>query len=152
MREGAEIGDNCVLGQNVYIAESVRMGSGCKIQNNVSVYDGVELAEDIFIGPSVVFTNVKRPRAHIEQSHLFSDSKIERGVTLGANATIVCGITIGEYAFVAAGSTVTKSVPPHAMVLGVPAKIVGYVCRCAKDLMPDSSCKQCGVEFKDIAQ
>ncbi len=152
MRDGAQIGKKCVLGQNVYVGEKVRIGSGCRIQNNVSVYDGVELEDDVFVGPSVVFSNVKRPRAHITQRDQFASTKIGKGVTLGANATIVCGVTIGEYAFIAAGAVVSKSVPAFAMVMGVPAKIAGYVCRCGDDLKPETNCEQCNMDFKDISK
>ena len=114
------------------------------------MYDGVQLEDDVFVGPSVVFSNVKRPRAHITQSHVFSSTKICKGVTLGANATIICGVTIGEYAFVGAGAMISKSIPAYAMAIGVPAKIVGYVCRCGQDLHPDSGCEECGVKLEDV--
>jgi len=122
--DGAVIGRNCVLGQNVYIAANVRIGDGCRIQNNVSLFDGVTLEDDVFVGPSVVFTNVKRPRAY--KRGKYEKTYVKRGATIGANATIVCGVTIGENSFVGAGSVVTKDVPDHTIVWGVPAKVQSY--------------------------
>jgi len=125
----AEIGDNCVIGQNCFIAPHVVIGNGCKIQNNVSLYSGVILQDNVFIAPSVVFTNVINPRADIERKHEFAQTIVGEGATIGANATILCGITIGYYAFVGAGAVVTKDVPPYALVVGNPARIVGGVDR-----------------------
>jgi len=124
---GAKIGKKCSFGQNVYIANSVKIGNGVKVQNNVSIYDNVVLEDDVFCGPSVVFTNVKNPRASIPRKSEYLDTHISRGVTLGANCTIVCGITIGEYAFVAAGAVVTRNVKPYALMAGVPARQVGWM-------------------------
>jgi UDP-2-acetamido-3-amino-2,3-dideoxy-glucuronate N-acetyltransferase len=129
-----EIGERCIIGQNVVIGPEVKIGSGCKIQNNVSVYRGVELEEDVFCGPSMVFTNVINPRAFIERKHEFKQTLVKRGSTLGANATILCGNTIGRYSMIAAGSVVTKDVPDYALVAGIPAKQIGWVCRCGVTL------------------
>jgi dTDP-4-amino-4,6-dideoxygalactose transaminase/acetyltransferase-like isoleucine patch superfamily enzyme len=124
---GARVGQGCTLGQNVFIGEGVRIGSRVKVQNNVSVYSGVELADDVFIGPSVVFTNVTRPRSWISQKARYQKTLVEKGATIGANATIVCGSRIGAYALIGAGSVVTKDVPPYAQVQGNPARQVGWV-------------------------
>ena len=121
------IGSDCSLGQNVYVGNDVRIGTQCKIQNNVSVYDGVILEDDVFCGPSMVFTNVYNPRAAIPRKHEYRPTLIKKGATLGANCTIVCGVTIGSYAFIGAGAVVTKDVPDFALMLGVPAKQVGLV-------------------------
>lgn len=124
---GAKIGKNCVLGQNVYVGSKVRIGDGCKIQNNVSIFDGVLLEENVFVGPSAVFTNVKNPRAHVERKDQFKPTVLKAGSTIGANATIVCGVDIGEYALVGAGSVVTKDVAPNVVVSGNPAKPTGVI-------------------------
>lgn len=139
---GARIGARCVLGQNVYVAARVRVGDGCRIQNNVSLYDGVILEDEVFVGPSVVFTNVKRPRAFLSRMEEMQPTRVGRGSTLGANATIVCGVEIGAHAFVAAGAVVTRDVPAHARVEGVPARQVGWVCRCGHDLDEASSARR----------
>ncbi len=119
--EGASVGEDCVLGQNVYIGPNVKIGNGCKIQNNVSIYEGVTIEDDVFLGPSCVFTNVKHPRASVKASG-YVDTLVKLGATIGANATIVCGVTVGENAFVGAGAVVTKDVMPGATVIGVPAR------------------------------
>lgn len=124
---GTIIGENCIIGQNSYIDNNVVVGNGCKIQNNVSLYNGVTLEDEVFIGPSVVFTNVINPRAFIERKSEFRPTRICRGASIGANATIVCGVTIGEYALIGAGAVVTKDVPPYALVVGNPARIIGQV-------------------------
>jgi UDP-2-acetamido-3-amino-2,3-dideoxy-glucuronate N-acetyltransferase len=124
---GAEIGDNCNLGQNVFVAGSVKMGDGCKIQNNVSIYDGVRLEDHVFCGPSVVFTNIRTPRSHISRKDQYEETHVGRSVTLGANCTVVCGIEIGNFAFIAAGAVLTKDVMPYALMVGVPAKKIGWV-------------------------
>ncbi len=124
---GAKIGSDVSLGQNVFVANNVRIGDKCKIQNNVSVYDNVHLDEGVFCGPSMVFTNVYNPRSLIERKNEYEDTFIKRGATLGANCTIVCGVTVGEYAFVGAGAVVNKNVPAYALMVGVPARQIGWM-------------------------
>ncbi|MBS0379627.1 MAG: N-acetyltransferase [Proteobacteria bacterium] len=126
---GARIGADCSLGQNVYVGNRVQIGRNVKIQNNVSVYDNVTLEDDVFCGPSMVFTNVYNPRSAVSRKHEYRDTLVRRGATLGANCTIVCGTTIGEYAFVGAGAVVNRDVPPHALVVGVPARQIGWMSR-----------------------
>jgi UDP-2-acetamido-3-amino-2,3-dideoxy-glucuronate N-acetyltransferase len=126
---GARIGERCSLGQNVYVGNDVVIGSNVKIQNNVSVYDAVELEDDVFCGPSMVFTNVYNPRAAVSRRDQYRRTRVRRGATLGANCTVVCGVTIGEYAFVGAGAVVTRDVPAHALMLGVPARHAGWMSR-----------------------
>lgn len=121
---GAEIGEDCMLGQNVYVGGAVLMGRGCRVQNNVSLYDGVVLEDEVFIGPSVVFTNVKRPRVGINQHDAYLQTRVGRGASIGANATIVCGVTIGEEAMIGAGAVVTHDVPAGATVVGNPAVLL----------------------------
>lgn len=148
---GAKIGRNCVLGQNVFIGRNVRIGDGVKIQNNVSVYEGVELEDYVFCGPSMVFTNVVNPRSEIERKSEFRKTLVKRGATLGANCTIICGVTIGRYAFIGAGAVVTKDVPDYALVVGVPARIVGWVCECGEKLVFNdgwATCHACGKKYK----
>jgi UDP-2-acetamido-3-amino-2,3-dideoxy-glucuronate N-acetyltransferase len=129
---GAQIGARCVLGQNVFIAAAAVLGDGCKVQNNVSIYDGVTLEPDVFVGPSATFTNVRTPRAFVNRRAAFEPTRVGRGATIGANATVVCGVTIGEYAFVAAGAVVTRDVAPFALCSGVPARRKGWICRCGE--------------------
>ncbi len=124
---GARIGRNCSLGQGVFVGNHVVMGDGVRVQNNVSVYDDVTLEDDVFCGPSMVFTNVVNPRAHVPRKDEYRPTLVRRGATLGANCTVVCGATIGEYAFVGAGAVVTRDVPPHALVAGVPARRIGWM-------------------------
>lgn len=131
------IGESCVLGQNVVVGPDVRVGNNCKIQNNVSLYKGVELADGVFCGPSCVFTNVLTPRAEVERKDEFAHTPVGRGATIGANATIVCGHSIGAYAMIAAGAVVTKNVPDHALVAGIPARRIGWVSR-SGDRLNDS--------------
>jgi len=132
------LGDNCILGQNVFLGDSVRVGSGVKIQNNVSVYSGVEIEDDVFLGPSMVFTNVNAPRSFIKQKN-YARTLVKKGASIGANATIVCGNTIGAYAFIGAGSVVTCEVPDFAFIYGVPARQQGWVSKAGARLNFDSS-------------
>jgi UDP-2-acetamido-3-amino-2,3-dideoxy-glucuronate N-acetyltransferase len=127
---GANIGALCVLGQNVFVAASAIVGDGCRVQNNVSIYDGVTLEAEVFVGPSATFTNVRTPRAFVNRRAAFEPTVVGRGATIGANATIVCGVTIGEHAFIAAGAVVTRDVAPFALCAGVPARRTGWICRC----------------------
>jgi UDP-2-acetamido-3-amino-2,3-dideoxy-glucuronate N-acetyltransferase len=150
---GAEIGEGCTLGQNVFVAKGVRIGNGVKIQNNVSVYEGVTLEDGVFVGPSAVFTNVRTPRASFprNRSEDFLPTVVKRGATIGANATIVCGVTLGEWCFVAAGAVVTKDVPPYALVAGVPARRLGWVCECGERLVfagEEATCGACGRRYR----
>ena len=146
----SKIGKNCNLGQNVVISPDVVIGNNVKIQNNVSVYTGVILEDDVFCGPSMVFTNVINPRSHIVRKHEYKTTLVKRGASLGANSTVVCGTTVGEYAFVAAGAVVTKDVPRYALMVGVPARLVGWMCYCGTRL-PESSgeveCMACGKRY-----
>ena len=134
------IGRRCSIGQNVMIGPRVTLGDGCKVQNNVSLYEGVVLEDDVFCGPSCVFTNVINPRAHVSRKSEFRPTCVRRGATIGANATILCGHTIGAFAFIAAGAVVTKDVPDHALMAGVPARRVGWMSRAGERLGPDLVC------------
>ena len=127
LMEGAKIGENCNVGQNVFIANDVVLGNNVKVQNNVSLYSGVQCEDDVFLGPSMVFTNVKNPRSAIVRKDEFQKTIIRKGVTIGANATIVCGTSIGKFAFVAAGAVITKNVVDYALMKGVPAKQDGWI-------------------------
>ena len=143
----SRIGRKCILGQNVHVASGVSIGDNVKIQNNVSLYTGVELEDDVFCGPSMVFTNVITPRSHVDRKSEYQRTLVKRGATLGANCTIVCGVTVGQYAFVGAGAVVTHDVPDHALVVGVPARQIGWVCRCGVRLDVSASvglCPECG--------
>ncbi len=146
---GARIGARCVLGQNVFVGSRAVIGDGCKVQNNVSLYDDVILEDDVFIAPSAVFTNVLNPRAFVERKHEYRKTVVGRGASVGANATVVCGHDIGEYAFVGAGAVVTKNVPAYALVTGVPARRVGWMCRCGTRLPAGTSpaCPACGQRY-----
>ena len=136
---GAKIGKNCSLGQNVSIGSQAVIGNGVKIQNNVSVYDGVIMEDDVFCGPSCVFTNVTNPRAFIDRKHEFKKTIVKKGSTIGANATIVCGVVIGEYSLIGAGSVVTRDVPDYALVYGNPARVRGEINKSGKAAkQPDS--------------
>lgn len=126
---GAIIGDHCSLGQNVYVGNRVGIGNNVKIQNNVSIYDNVTLEDDVFCGPSMVFTNVYNPRSAVSRKDEYRDTLVKRGATLGANCTIVCGVTIGAYAFVGAGAVVNRDVKPYALMVGVPARQIGWMSR-----------------------
>jgi len=149
--KGSKIGKNCTIGQNVMIGPDVKIGDKCKIQNNVSVYKGVTLEDDVFCGPSCVFTNVYNPRAFIERKHEFKPTLVKKGATIGANATIVCGVTIGKYAMIGAGAVVKKDVPDYAIVVGIPARQIGWVCRCGTTLRFQNDyikCNYCGSEYR----
>jgi UDP-2-acetamido-3-amino-2,3-dideoxy-glucuronate N-acetyltransferase len=149
--EDAVIGRGCVLGQNCFVGSGVRIGDGSRLQNNVSVYEGVTLEEDVFCGPSVVFTNVSNPRAFVDRKTEFRKTRVRRGATLGANATLLPGITIGEYAFVGAGAVVTRDVLAHALVVGTPARQVGFVSRAGERLSFDADghavCPRTGARY-----
>jgi UDP-2-acetamido-3-amino-2,3-dideoxy-glucuronate N-acetyltransferase len=127
---GARIGELCSLGQNVFVAPTAVIGARARIQNNVSIYDGVILEDDVFVGPSAVFTNVVNPRSEVSRKHEYKQTRVATGATIGANATIVCGTSLGRYSFVGAGAVVTRDVKPFALVTGVPARQVGWMCRC----------------------
>jgi UDP-2-acetamido-3-amino-2,3-dideoxy-glucuronate N-acetyltransferase len=149
----ARIGQGCVLGQNVYVGSQAIIGNRVKIQNNVSVYDQVVIEDDAFIGPSAVFTNVLNPRSAIERKNEYRKTIIGVGVSIGANATIICGVTIGKYAFIGAGAVVTKDVPPFALMVGVPGKVTGYMCACGLRLPHFSSqgwaqCPACQKQYQ----
>lgn len=137
---GAKIGEGVSLGQNVFVGNKVVIGDNCKIQNNVSVYDNVYLEDGVFCGPSMVFTNVYNPRSLVERKDEYRDTVVRKGATLGANCTIVCGVTIGEYAFVGAGAVVTKEVPAYALMVGTPAKRIGWMSKAGGRLDEDLVC------------
>jgi UDP-2-acetamido-3-amino-2,3-dideoxy-glucuronate N-acetyltransferase len=148
--DGAVIGERCVLGQNVFVAKGSRIGNNVRLQNNVAVYAGVTLEDDVFCGPSMVFTNVVNPRAHVSRKDEFKPTLVRRGASIGANATIVCGTTLGEYCFVGAGAVVTRDVPAYALVTGVPAKRTGWVCSCGVKLPSGKGtlqCVACGLRY-----
>jgi UDP-2-acetamido-3-amino-2,3-dideoxy-glucuronate N-acetyltransferase len=149
---GAVIGERCSLGQNVVVMNGVRIGNNVKIQNNVSVYEGVELEDDVFCGPSMVFTNVINPRSHVSRKSEYRRTLVRRGASIGANATIVCGATLGEYSFIGAGAVVSKDVPAHALMVGVPARRVGWMCQCGERLAHEATrCATCGAEYERTA-
>ncbi len=151
---GAVIGARCNLGQNVVVMPRTRIGDNVKIQNNVSIYEGVTLEDDVFCGPSCVFTNVMNPRSHVSRKHEYRPTLVRRGATIGANATIVCGVTLGEYAFVGAGAVVTGDVPAYGLVVGVPARRIGWMCKCGERLevrldTQEASCGACGARYQE---
>jgi len=147
IQSGAVIGKNCSLGQNVNIASHVRIGDGVRIQNNVSVYEGVELEDNVFCGPSCVFTNVNTPRAHFPVHGVYARTLVREGASLGANSTVVCGHTVGRSALVAAGAVVTHDVKDYALVAGVPARQIGWVCACGQRLGDSLACG-CGRKYR----
>lgn len=152
--KNSKIGKNCIIGQNASIGPDVIIGNRCKIQNNVSIYKRVTLEDEVFCGPSCVFTNVYNPRASIERKDEFSPTLVKKGATIGANATIVCGVTIGPYALIGAGAVVKKDIPAHAIVAGVPAKQIGWACKCGVSLKEikkgKAACKSCGSKYKTL--
>lgn len=156
---GARVGARCVLGQNVFVGGAVVVGDGCRIQNNVSLYDGVLLDEEVFVGPSAVFTNVTTPRAFLSRKDVFQETRVARGATIGANATVICGRQLGAYSFVAAGAVVTHDVPAYALMVGAPARQAGWVCHCGERLAPFAGAKAewrcvataCGARFMSVA-
>jgi UDP-2-acetamido-3-amino-2,3-dideoxy-glucuronate N-acetyltransferase len=156
---GAKIGKNCSIGQNVFIAAGVLIGNNVKIQNNVSLYTGVILEDDVFLGPSMVFTNVINPRSHVDRKSEFQTTLVRRGSTIGANATIVCGFSLGCYSFVGAGSVITHEIPDYALVYGNPARLKGWMCQCGVRLIfkqgtveQKTTCKNCGLSYLKEAQ
>lgn len=149
VQKGARIGRDCSLGQNVNIGNNVRIGNGVRIQNNVSVYEGVEIEDNVFCGPSCVFTNVVTPRAHFPVHGIYAKTLIKEGASLGANCTIVCGHTIGRSAMIGSGAVVTKDVKDYALMAGVPARQIGWVCECGKQLDDTRKCA-CGREYEFI--
>ena len=147
---GAHVGERCSIGQGCFVGK-VRIGNGCRIQNHVSLFDGVTLEDDVFLGPSCVFTNVTHPRAHVSRKTAYAPTRVERGATVGANATILCGVTIGAYALVGAGAVVTKDVAAHAIVVGAPAQRTGWACRCGEPLPESLACDRCGDYYGEDA-
>ena len=149
---GAVIGERCSLGQNVVVMPGTRIGNNVKIQNNVSIYEGVTLEDDVFCGPSCVFTNVLNPRSHVPRKHEYRPTLVRRGASIGANATILCGVTLGDYCLVGAGAVVTADVPSFALVLGVPARRTGWVCQCGERMTlagGAAHCGACGAGYRD---
>jgi UDP-2-acetamido-3-amino-2,3-dideoxy-glucuronate N-acetyltransferase len=152
---GSKIGRRCNIGQNVVISPEVRIGDNVKLQNNVSVYTGVELEDDVFCGPSMVFTNVTNPRSHVSRKDEYRATLVKRGASIGANATVVCGNTIGRYAFIGAGAVVTRDVPDYAMMAGNPSHLIGWMCQCgvklelSRDNTSDerATCSACGSTY-----
>src|ERR1051325_31715 len=147
-----QIGEQCNIGQNVMVASDVKIGRNVKIQNNVSLYTGVIIEDDVFLGPSMVFTNVMNPRSHVNRKNEYLQTLVKRGASIGANATVVCGTTIGQYAFIGAGSVVTSDVPSFALMVGVPARRVGWMCQCGERLRVtggNARCERCGWSYRE---
>lgn len=150
IQSGAEIGENCSLGQNVNVSNNVKIGNGCKLQNNVSVYEGVTMEDYVFCGPSMVFTNDLTPRAKYPKGSAgYKKTLLRTGATVGANATIVCGHTLGRWSMIASGAVVTKDVPDHALMAGVPARQIGWVCECGAVLKEGLKCPECQRKYKE---
>ncbi len=149
---GARIGARCALGQNVFIGNGVRVGDGVRVQNNVSLYEGVEIEDDVFLGPSCVFTNVVNPRAFVQRKQEYQPTRVCRGASVGANATIVCGVRLGEYCFVGAGAVVTANVPAYALVIGAPARRIGFMCRCGERLAAGAAVHAVALEEVDAIE
>jgi len=149
--KNSKVGGNCNIGQNVVVGPEVTIGDGCKIQNNVSIYKGVTLEDNVFCGPSMVFTNVFNPRAHIARMDEVRPTLIKQGTTIGANATIVCGYTIGSFAFIGAGAVLTRGAPDHALMVGNPARQIGWMCECGNRLDEDLRCSHCSQEYEKIS-
>jgi len=148
---GAKIGKNCIIGQNVFIGSGAILGNNIKLQNNVSIYKTVILEDDVFCGPSMVFTNVFNPRSFISRKKEFRKTLVQKGATIGANATVVCGNTIGQYAFIGAGSVVTRDIPAYALVYGNPGRVKGWVCQCAEEITfraGKAKCQACGKRYQ----
>jgi UDP-2-acetamido-3-amino-2,3-dideoxy-glucuronate N-acetyltransferase len=143
----AKIGENCVLGQNVFVGNKAVLGDNVKVQNNVSVYEGVVCEDDVFLGPSMVFTNVVNPRSAVNRKEEFKTTLVKKGATIGANSTIVCGVTLGEYCFIGAGAVITKDVKPFALMVGVPARQKGWVSRSGAILGDDLMCPETGEKY-----
>jgi UDP-2-acetamido-3-amino-2,3-dideoxy-glucuronate N-acetyltransferase len=149
---GAVIGERCNLGQNVVVMGGTTLGNNVKVQNNVSIYEGVVLEDDVFCGPSCVFTNVTNPRSHVSRKSEYRRTLVRRGSSIGANATIVCGVTLGEYCFIGAGAVVRSDVPAYALMVGVPARRVGWMCQCGVRLQLQdgrASCAACGATYHE---
>jgi UDP-2-acetamido-3-amino-2,3-dideoxy-glucuronate N-acetyltransferase len=149
---GAVIGERCNLGQNVVVMGGVTLGNNVKVQNNVSLYEGVVLEDDVFCGPSCVFTNVTNPRSHVSRKAEYRRTLVRKGSSIGANATIVCGVTLGEYCFIGAGAVVRSDVPAYALMVGVPARRVGWMCQCGIRLQLQggrASCATCGASYEE---
>ncbi len=153
IQSGARIGRNCSFGQNVNVSNNVIIGDGCKVQNNVSIYEGVELEDYVFCGPSCVFTNDLTPRAKYPKGRTgYKKTLVKEGASIGANATIVCGHTIGKWALIGAGAVVSSNVPNHALMLGVPARLRGWICECGDVLSDDLVCNECGRTYKETSE
>lgn len=151
---GARIGERCNIGQNVFVASDVTIGNNVKIQNNVSLYTGVIVEDDVFLGPSMVLTNVINPRSHVSRKDEYKTTLIEQGTSIGANATIVCGVTLGRYCFIGAGSVVTHNVPDYGLVYGNPGRVQGWICQCGVRLVfgtldgqEQAFCAECGAQY-----